>query len=157
MTCHDLDEQVEALAAGEAPSTAAAAHLADCADCRARLAMARSLEQLLAAREWPVPPADFTARVMRRVNQEQWRTEQWVDTGFNIAVAAGVVLVMMGVAGLAWTLGWLTGDPPTLAALGAVVDPWVERATREARTLGTASVLLTLVLVLWWWVEEELA
>jgi anti-sigma factor RsiW len=153
--CRQLDDLIEPLAEGETPPAEVAAHLAGCANCQARVALARSLDRLLATREWPAPPADFTARVMRRVSQDQWRTEQWVDTGFNIAVAVGVVLVLAGAAGLAWALGWLTSDPPTLAALGVAAEPWLARATTQARTLGMAALLLTVVLALWWWVEGE--
>ena len=59
-------------------------------------------------REMAVPPATFTAAVMARVGQERWKTERAIDLGFNLAIAAGVLVILAGGAGLAWSLGLLT-------------------------------------------------
>lgn len=155
MTCELLDECMEAIAEGLAPDGAAAAHLEACAACRQRLALARGLLRTLEAREVPLPPGDFTDRVMARVRQDQWRAEQWVDAGFNAAVAAGLGLMAAGLAGLAGSFGWVSIDAPAVAALSRALAPWVASAVAEAQTVAIAAVLLTSALGLWWWAEED--
>jgi anti-sigma factor RsiW len=155
VTCHQLDELIEAIAEGERPPAEAQAHLAACPRCTASLTLARALDRALMAREVPVPPQGFTARVMQQVGQERWRTEQIVDIGFNIAIAIGVGLIATGGVALAFSFGWLTVDRPTIAALGTAVQPWLSRLADDLRTVMLAAMLLTSALALWWWVEGE--
>ena len=155
MRCDDLDAIIEAIAEGQAPAGDDDAHLAGCARCQARVGMAQALERLLATRETPEPPAAFTVRVMERVGHERWRAEQLVDVGFNVAVAAGLALVVAGVAGLAWAFGWFTVDRPTLEAVSTALAPWISNTLAKGQTVALAAVLLTSALGLWWWVEGE--
>lgn len=155
MDCDTLDELIEAIAEGQPPAPEAEAHLAACARCRERLGLARSLDRVLEAREAVDPPSGFTARVMVRVSQDQWRAEQLVDAGFNLAVALGLGLIVVGLGGLAWTLGWFGLDQPTLQVIGSAVEPWLARVAAEAQTVALAALLLTSALGLWWWVEGE--
>lgn len=155
MTCEELDDRIEELAEGAAPDRRAADHLEACEACRRRLGLARALLRTLEAREVPRPPGDFTDRVMARVRQDQWRAEQWVDAGFNVAMAAGLGLLAAGLAGLAGSFGWVSIDGPAVAALSRALAPWVTRAVAEAQTAAIAVVLLTSALGLWWWAEED--
>ncbi|MGE0464570.1 MAG: anti-sigma factor [Vicinamibacterales bacterium] len=155
MRCDDLDDVIEAIAEGEAASAEHHAHVAGCAHCQARLAMARAVDRLLATRETPEPPAAFTFRVMERVGHAEWRAEQLVDVGFNVAVAAGIGLVVAGLVGLAWSLGWVTAERPTLEAVGTAIEPWLSNTLAKGPTVGLAALLLTSALGLWWWVEGE--
>lgn len=153
MDCNDLDDLIEALAEGEDAGAAAAAHLAGCVRCRARVEMARELDRLLSSRETPAPPPGFTAQVMRRVRHERWRAEQVVDAGFNIAMAAGVLVIVSGLAGLLWSLGWFPVDLQALSSATLALAPWTARLADQAQTLVIAAVLLSSALALWWWVE----
>jgi len=153
--CDDLDDVIEALAEGEALSAEHHAHVAGCARCQARLAMARAVDRLLASREAPEPPGAFTFRVMERVGREQWRAEQIVDVGFNVAVVAGVALVVAGAVGLAWSMGWLTVERPTLEAMSTAIESWLASTLAKGPTVALAALLLTSALGLWWWVEGE--
>jgi len=153
--CDELDQIIEAIAEGQALAGDHDAHLATCARCRSRVAMAQAVDRLLATRETPEPPAGFTYRVMERVGREEWRAEQLMDVGFNVAVAAGVALVVAGAVGLAWSLGWLTVDRPTLEAVSAALEPWLSSTLSKGPTVLLAAVLLTSALGLWWWVEGE--
>jgi hypothetical protein len=119
------------------------------------LALARTLDRTLRTREVPVPPPGFTAQVMLRVGQEQWRAEQIVDAGFNLAVILGVALIAFGAVALAFSFGWLTVDRPTIEVLGAALQPWLTRVSNDLRTVAMAALLLTSALALWWWVERE--
>jgi len=153
--CNDLDDVIEAMAEGERLSADHHAHVANCARCQSRVAMARALDRLLATRETPQPPPAFTFHLMERVGRDSWRAEQLVDVGFNIAVAAGATLVTAGVVGLAWSFGWLTMEPPTLEAVGTAIEPWLSNTLDKGPTVALAALLLTSALGLWWWVEGE--
>lgn len=154
MDCTDLDAFVEALVDGEALAPEVEVHLASCAACRARVDHARALDQLLRAREIPEPSARFTIEVLRRVRGERWRAEQFVDAGFNVAVAVGVLVILAGATGLLLSLGWLSVDLAAIGPAAAAVAPWTARLMSDAQTLAIAAVLLSSVLVLWWWVES---
>ena len=109
MRCQHLEPLMEAIAEGSLePGAEDRDHLEKCPVCQGRLASARAIHEWLSAREVPVPPASFTAGVMARVGRERWRTERVFDLGFNVAIAAGVFLIVAGGAGLAWSLGFLT-------------------------------------------------
>ena len=154
MRCEDLEPLIEAIADGTIePDAAAAGHVATCARCTARLERARTIESLLALREVAVPSPTFTAAVMARVGQERWRTERVIDLGFNLAMAAGVMIILAAGAGLAWSLGFLS-ITIDLEALAAMLDTQVaNRVLSQVQTIAMAGVLLTMALVLWWWAE----
>ena len=153
MRCQDLDELIEDAAAGDALSAEARAHLEGCGACQARLDLARAVDRLLMAREVLAPPERFTLQVMRRVSQERWRVEQFVDAGFNVASAAGILVVLAGVVGVLWSFGWFSLDAAALTAATTALEPWTSRLASEAQTLVVAAVLLSSALALWWWVE----
>jgi predicted anti-sigma-YlaC factor YlaD len=152
--CDDLDDLVEAVAAGDALTADARAHLAGCAACQGRVDHARALERLLRIREVPEPPGRFTMEVLRRVRRERWRAEQFVDAGFNLALALGGLTVLGGLAGLLWSFGWLSIDLAALGAASSALTPWTTRLWPEAQTFVIAAILLTSALALWWWVEN---
>ena len=155
MRCDELDPLIEAIADGTVePSAEDRAHLSSCAVCSARLAEARRIEQWLAARELPQPKPSFTAAVMARIGQEQWQTERVVDIGFNLAIAAGVLVILMGGAGLALSLGFFTVTID-IDALWRAAAPQIEgRVVNEVQTVVIAAVMLTIALALWWWAEQ---
>jgi hypothetical protein len=130
-----------------------AQHLAGCAMCASRLASARAIESLLAMREVAAPSSSFTGAVMARVGQERWKTERVVDLGFNLAIAAGVMVILAAGSGLAWSLGLVsvTIDLDAIwLAFGADV---AGRVLSQVQTVALAAALLTMTLVLWWWAE----
>ncbi len=154
MRCNDLERLIEAIVDGShVPGAADASHLASCPLCSRRLAAARSIENLLASREAAVPPASFTAAVMARVGQETWKTERVVDLGFNLFIAAGVIVIAAGAAGLAWSLGFLSIAIDLEAAWNALGSDMTGRVVSQVQTVVMAAALLTMALVLWWWAE----
>jgi hypothetical protein len=152
--CNDLEPFIEAIADGsQEPSADDRAHLASCAICSARFEQARRIEQWLAAREVPQPPATFTLAVMSRIGQEKWQAERAIDLGFNLAVAAGVLVILMGAFGVAWSLGFFT-ITVDVATLWDVAFAQVEGSViSDVQTVLIAAVLLTMALVFWWWAE----
>jgi hypothetical protein len=153
--CEELDDVIEAVAAGEAASAGAEAHLAGCAACQARVELARAVARLLETREMPAPPEAFTVHVMRLVHQERWRAEQFVDVGFNVAMAAGLLIVLAGVSGLLWSLGWFSLDVSAVTAAVTTFAPWTGEVASRLQMVIIAALLLSSALVLWWWVEGE--
>jgi hypothetical protein len=152
--CNELEPLIEAIADGTIdPSPEDAAHLSSCPICSPRLAAARQIEQWLTARELPQPAPAFTASVMARIGEEKWKTERVVDIGFNLAIAAGVLVILMGGAGLAWSLGFFTITIDTDALMRALVSQVEGRVINQLQTTAIAAVVLTMALVLWWWAE----
>jgi len=158
MTCDRLEPLIEAIADNAVELSADdRLHLDTCERCAARLTAARAIESLLASREVPVPPQSFTMNVMARVGQERWKTERVVDLGFNLALAASLGIIAVAAAGLAWSLGFFTVtidlEMLETMASGTLVD----RVSSQVQTVAMAAVLLTMALVLWWWVEADSA
>jgi hypothetical protein len=156
MRCEDLDPFIEAMADGVwEPDAEGRQHVASCAVCAARIAQARDIDRFFASRETPQLRANFTAMVMARVAQERWRTERVVDIGFNLAVAAGILVILSSAVGAAWSLGLLTVRIDLDAIAGAFGSDLATRVLGQAQTLVVAAGLLTMALVLWWWTETE--
>ena len=154
MRCEDLEPLIEAIADGShQPDADQAAHLASCPRCPVRLASARAIEDLLRIRSIDQPPANFTAAVLARVGHERWQAERVIDLGFNLAIAAGVMVILAGGAGLAWSLGLLTITIDFDAIWRAVGSDVSGRVLTQVQTLIMAAGLLTTALVLWWWAE----
>lgn len=154
MRCDDLDALLEAVADGSLELSADdAAHVDSCEVCSARLERARAVEAWLLSREVAAPPPAFTAGVMARIGDEQWRTERVIDLGFNLFMAAGVLVILAGAAGLAWSLGFLSITIDPEAIWQALDTPATSRVLSQAQTVFMAAGLLTVALVLWWWAE----
>jgi len=152
--CDDLEPLIEAIADGTIePSPDDAAHVSSCPVCSARLAEAQRIEQWLSAREMPQPAPAFTAAVMARIGEEKWKTERVVDIGFNLAIAAGVLVIIMGGAGLALSLGFLTIRIDTDVLMSVLMSQVEGRVINQLQTTAIAAVVLTMALVLWWWAE----
>lgn len=154
MNCLDLDPLVESIADGTITlSQDARQHLEACPACRQRLSEAQAIEQLLATREVMLPPPSFTAAVMARVGHDRWRTEQVVDIGFNLAIAAGILFVLAGAVGLAWAIGTLSFTIDADELLRVAADAFAPRLMSQIQAVALAAALLTTALALWWWTE----
>ena len=154
MRCDHLDPLIESIADGSyEPGAEDAEHLAGCAVCASRLSSARTIDSLLGMREMAVPSSSFTGSVMARVGQERWKTERVVDLGFNLAIAAGVLVILAAGSGLAWSLGLVTVTIDLDAMWLAFGADVAGRVLSQVQTIAMAAVLLTMTLVLWWWAE----
>lgn len=154
MRCDHLEPLIEAIADGSyAPGAEDAQHLASCARCSTRVAKARAIEDLLAMREVAMPSSSFTGALMARVGQERWKTERVVDLGFNVAIAAGILVIVAAGAGLAWSLGFVSISIDLEAIWQALGADVTGRVLSQVQTIAMAAVLLTMALALWWWAE----
>ena len=155
MRCEEIEPLIEAIADGSYEmSDAQAAHVASCARCAAQLERARAIENFLALREMAVPPPTFTAAVMARIVDERWKAERVIDLGFNLAIAAGVLVILAGGSGLAWSLGFLNITIDLEAIWQAFAATEVTgRFLSQVQTFMMAAVILTMALGLWWWAE----
>jgi len=158
MFCDEFLEHVDAIAAGDLPLGARfAAHLSTCRDCTAALEDARQVERLLKARPAPKAPAQFTSRIMGRIRGERWRREQFLDTGFNLAI--GVVL--LAVFGGLWVLLSQTGMVSVVSDAFGLLNSSVRSAFGSMAPslplyLGAFAAIAT-ALGLWWWAERGAA
>ena len=154
MRCDDLEPLIEAIADGTfEPLAEDRAHLSSCAVCGRRLDDARRIEQWLSSREAPQPPSSFTGAVMARLGEEKWRAERAVDIGFNLAIAAAVLMIVIGAAGAAWSLGFYTITVDSDALIRAALAQVEGRVINQVQSVFVAAAVLTMALVRWWWAE----
>src|SRR4029453_661532 len=150
----DLEPLIEAIADDSLPLSAEdAAHVASCATCAARIEWARSIEGLLVLRETAAPSPGFTATVMAAVVQDRWKAERAIDLGFNLAIAAGILVIAAAGAGLLWSLGILSVTIDLDAIVRSLDTGATGRLLSQVQTVAMSAVLLTMALVLWWWAE----
>ncbi len=157
MTCRDVLELIEPIAAGDLePGADARAHLESCPGCAAALASARRLEAALVSREAPEPPARFAALVLQRIHRERWRAEQHVDRLFNLAMVAALALVVGGIFAMMNVSGVLAAASATWALAATVSTQVAHSAAPSLNTYVAAACLLVSALAMWWWAERVL-
>ena len=158
MSCNEVLNAIELIAAGElTPDGPIAAHLASFPNCATALENARRLEGMLQARPVPQTPAQFTARTMARVRRARWRTEQFLDLGFNVAVG----LVLLAVLGAAWLLmhrsGLVVVSNDAVDLFGAGLVALARHIAPSIPLYAGATALLAGALGIWWWAERDVA
>jgi anti-sigma factor RsiW len=158
MFCDEALDVIEPIAAGEmTPQGRVAQHLVSCAKCAATLEAARRLDRMLQMRPVPKPPVQFTARTVARLRRARWRTEQFLDAGFNLALAFIVFGVVLSVLLLMFRSGLLsvTSDVFVLAENGLV--RLARRVTQALPLYGSAAAIVFGALAIWWWAERDAA
>jgi predicted anti-sigma-YlaC factor YlaD len=156
MFCDEALDAVESIAAGELRLEGRIAdHLATCPNCAAALDSARELERLLRGRAVPQPPAHFTSRTLTRIRRARWRSEQFLDVGFNVAIVAIVVAIVSGI----WMLfnrsglGAISRDAVDLFGTSAIA--LARRAAPSVPLYAGATAVVLMALALWWWAERS--
>ena len=155
MTCDDVLQIVEAIAAGDVEvDSALRAHFETCPRCASTLASARRLETMLAARPSQRPRTASLRPCSQGSGSEQWQSEERVDRLFNVAIVIALLLVVGSVIAL-------TNVDAALGAAGAV---WGMVANASGQAVSAAApVFLTYVaaigllmsaLVMWWWADR---
>jgi anti-sigma factor RsiW len=157
MTCREVVDRIEAVAAGDEPATPELrSHLEGCLACAAALAEARRIEAALAARPARSAPASFSAAVTSRIRQERWRSEQHIDRVFNIALVLGVLAVGVGVLALFNVDALAAALTASVGILNRVSEEVVVQAARRVPTYFGAAGFLATALLVWWWAERRL-
>ena len=155
MRCADLTNLIEPIAAGEAePDDDMASHIAGCSACAADLALARRIDRLLASRETPSAPPSFGVGVMRRIRRERWRSEQYLDLGFNAAIVMSVALVVGGIWLALNATGLAAVTSGTVAVFSTGLHQLLERAAPSVPIYAGAVMLALSALAVWWWAER---
>ena len=158
MFCDEALDAVEAIAAGDLTADGRIAeHLATCPNCAAALVSARQLERVLRRRGVPQPPSQFTGRTLARVRRARWRSEQFLDVGFNIAVILIVVAVFGGVWMLLNRTGLVAVSTDAVDLFGSAVVTLVRRVAPSLPLYAGAAALLASALGIWWWAERDAA
>jgi anti-sigma factor RsiW len=156
MTCDDVQDTIELIAAGElTPDAPTASHLATCTPCASALEAARRLDALLRQRPIPAPPAQFTARTMAGIRRARWRNEQLIDWGFNAALALAAVAIAMGIWIVVSRSGFTFVGNDALQLFGAGMRTFVERVSPSLPIYALATALLVTALGIWWWAERD--
>jgi anti-sigma factor RsiW len=156
MTCDDVQNAIELLAAGEmTPDAETASHLAICRSCAAALETARRVDALLRQRPIPAPPAQFTARTMASIRRARWRNEQMIDWGFNAALASVGVAIAIGVWIVVSRSGFTFAGNDALQLFGAGLRTFLQRVTPALPIYALATMLLITALGIWWWAERD--
>ena len=156
MFCDEALDAVEAIAAGEMTADGRIAdHLASCPNCAAALVAARQLERVLQRRGAPTPPAQFTARTLARVRRARWRSDQFVDVGFNVAIVVLVAAVFGGVWMLLNRTGLTAVSSDAVDLFGTGLVTLVRRVAPSLPLYGGAAPLLASALAVWWWGERD--
>jgi anti-sigma factor RsiW len=157
MTCEDVNDLIEPIAAGDLAADAELrAHLAQCAGCAAALARAAALHRLLASQPDPAVPADFVPRAMARVRRDRWRSEQMLDTVFNVVVAAAVLVGALGLYAVLAATGVSVVGADVLRLFVAAANQAVVSAAPQAGVYGISALVLVSGLAFWWWAERGL-
>jgi anti-sigma factor RsiW len=158
MFCDEALDTVEAIAAGDVmPDGRVASHLATCPNCARALDRARQIEASLRGREAPSAPAQFTSRTLARVRRARWRTDQFLDVGFNVAIGAFVLAVGGGVWMLLHRSGLAAVGGDAVNILGSGFVSLARRVAPSVPLYAGAMALLAGALGIWWWAEKDAA
>ena len=158
MFCDEALDAVEPIAAGDVtPDGRIAEHLATCPNCAAALDSARKLERMLERRPVPALPPQFTTRTLARVRRARWRSDQWLDAGFNVAIGAIVLGVVAGVWMLLNRTGLSAISTDVVGLFGTLVVAFARRVGPSVPLYAGATALLASALVVWWWAERDTA
>ena len=155
MRCDDADRLIESIASGDqTASDELVRHFDTCPRCTAAVTLARRVDHLLAERPvTPVPPG-FARTVVERLRADRWRAERHLDLGFNLAIAAGLLVVGGGV----WLLLNVSGLTAVAHDLTSIFADGIGRlASRVVTGLPTytaATGLVMTALGVWWWAER---
>lgn len=155
MRCEGADRLIEAFVSGdEIANDEFVRHVESCQRCTAAIEMARTVDRLLATPPPTLPPSGFSRSVVERLRADRWRAERTLDLGFNLAIAAGLLVVIGGV----WLLLNVSGlNAVTQDVARIFADGMTSVAARVVTGLPTYSAAAGLVMTalgVWWWAER---
>jgi len=89
------------------------------------------------------------------VRRARWRSEQFLDVGFNVAIGAIVLAVVGGIWMLLHRSGLTAVSGDAVDLFGSGLMTMVHRVAPSLPLYGAASAVLATALVLWWWAERD--
>ena len=89
---------------------------------------------------------------MRRA---RWRSEQFLDVGFNVAIAAVVLAVIVGVWMLLNRSGLVAVSNDVVDLFGSGLVAFARRVAPSLPLYAGATALLATALGIWWWAERD--
>jgi len=156
MFCDEVLDAIEAIAAGDlTPDGRVSDHLTSCPDCAAALGDARELERMLRARPVPRTSSQFTSRTMARVRRARWRSEQFLDMGFNFAIGMVILAVVAGVWMLMHRSGLTAISNDAVDLFSTAFVTLARRIAPSVPLYAGATALLVTALGIWWWAERD--
>jgi anti-sigma factor RsiW len=156
MTCDDVQNAIELIAAGEiTPDAQMASHLATCQSCASALETAQRIDALLRQRPVPAPHAQFTSRTMASIRRARWRNEQLIDWGFNAALALVALTIVAGIWIVFSRSGFTFVGNDALQLFSAGMRTFVQRVSPSLPVYALATMLLISALGIWWWAERD--
>ena len=156
MFCDEALEVVERIAAGDLIADGRIAeHLNSCPDCAGALESAKRVERLLRQRPVPRVSAQFTTSTLGKVRRERWRSDQWLDAGFNLGIVAIVVAMFSALWMFLNRSGLAVVSNDAVSLLGTGLTAFTSRVAPALPLYGAATALLATALGIWWWAERE--
>lgn len=113
-----------------------------------------AIDRWMHERATPAPPASFTDGVMTRLRQQRWQSEQYWDFGFNVAVAGGLLLILVGVIGLVHVSGFTAVGRDAIELFAVSVMTLADRLAPSLPIYVASAGLAATALALWWWAEN---
>jgi len=156
MFCDEALDAVERIAAGDLIAEGRIAdHLGSCPNCSATLESARRVERLLRQRDVPSVSPQFTSNTLGRVRRARWRNDQWLDAGFNLAIAAIVVAILATVWMVVNRSGLASVSNDAMALFASGLLTFAGRIAPSLPIYAGAAALVATALGIWWWAERE--
>jgi hypothetical protein len=113
-----------------------------------------AIERWMRERPAPAAPAHFASRVIAHVRSDRWRAERRVDLGFNIAVGTGILLVVIGVAGLFHVSGLAVVGQDAVELFALSLAAAADQVAPSLPAYLGAFLLAAGALGLWWYAEN---
>jgi len=156
MFCDEALDAVERIAAGDLIADGRIAeHLNTCPGCAAALESARRVERLLRQRAVPHVSPQFTTSTLGKVRRARWRSDQWLDAGFNL----GIVAIVAAMGSAVWMLfnrsGLAAVSNDVVGLFGSGLSMFASRVAPSLPLYGAAAAILATALGIWWWAEHE--
>ena len=114
----------------------------------------QAIDRWMRERVAPETPPGFTAAVIARVGQERWQAERYWDVGFNVAIAAGLLLVVSGILGLAYMTGLAVVGRDAVMLFADALTTTADRLAPAVPAYAGSVALTITALSLWWYVEN---
>jgi hypothetical protein len=105
----------------------------------------------------PAAPPQFTSRTLARVRRARWRSDQFLDAGFNVAIATVVLAVIGGTWLLLQTSGLGVVSNDAVDLFGTALGTFLRRVTPSLPLYAGATAVLATALAIWWWAERDAA